>query len=126
MLGIHSWKSQGCGRSDNQPGPIEGHWPMDTPSTLSNTSAEAPIKFTEHSRHWVISTPLRKTCPKEFPMSLDWHDDEKEEEQVKGEDKDKGNDQKTPQTNPKFFAMTTLLQSHPNPLSLNVLVKYPV
>ena len=41
-------------------------------------------------------------------MSSHWDDDEAEEDQVKGEDKDEGRDQKTPQTNPRFFAAMTL------------------
>ena len=67
---------------------------MDTPSKPSPTSLKAPITFTGHSRYCAIYTPLGKFCLKEFPMSLDW-DDNKEEDQVKGGDKDKGNDQKT-------------------------------
>ena len=46
----------------------------------------------------MICTPLGKACPKEFPMSSDW-DDDKEEDQVKGENNDKDNEKKTPQTN---------------------------
>ena len=60
------------------------------PSTFSYTSLEPPMELTEHSKYCVIFTPLGKTCPKEFPISLDWHDDEEEEDQVNGEDKDKG------------------------------------
>ena len=55
-----------------------------------------------------MCTPLGNTCPKEFPMSPDWHDEEEEEDKVKGEDKDKDNEKKTPQTNPRFFAVMTL------------------
>ena len=47
-------------------------------------------------------------------MSLDWDDNDEEEEgkdQKKGEDL-KGSEKKVPQTNPRFFAATTLtLQS---------------
>ena len=65
------------------------------------------MKFTEHSRYCAIYTPLGKTCPKEFNMSSDWGDEEEEEDQVKGEDKDKNNEKKTPQTNLRFFAVMT-------------------
>ena len=58
--------------------------------------------------------PTWKTCPKEFPMSLDWDDDE-EEDQVKGEDKDKSKEQKTPQTNPSFFVAAILTLQPPKP-----------
>ena len=50
---------------------------------------------------------------KEFPMLLDWDDDEEEEDHVKGKDKD--NEQKTPQTNPRFFAAITLTLQPPKP-----------
>ena len=81
---------------------------MDTPSTLSPTSPEAPIKFTEQSRYCTICPSLGKTYPKEFTVSLDKDDDEEEEDQVKDENKDKGSEQRTSQTNPRFFAMITL------------------
>ena len=45
-------------------------------------------------------------------MSSDWDADE-EEDQIKGEDKDR--DQKTPQTNAKFFAAITLTLKPPKP-----------
>ena len=53
--------------------------------------------------------PTWKTCPKEFPTLSDWDDEEQEEyDQVKGEDKDEGSKQKTPQTNPRSSAVMTL------------------
>ena len=81
---------------------IQGSQPMD-------------IKFTEHSRYCSICIPLGKTCPKIFSMSFDWDDDEEEEDQLKGEDKDKGRDQKRPQTSPRFFAVMTLTLQPPKP-----------
>ena len=47
--------------------------------------------------------------PKRIPCVINWDDDEEEEDQVKGEDKD----QKTPQTCPRFFAVTTLALKPP-------------
>ena len=80
---------------------------MDTSSTLPPTLPKAPTKFTEHCRYCAICTQLGKTYPKEFPMPLDWDDDEEEEDQVKSENKDIDNEKKTPQTNHRFFAVTT-------------------
>ena len=94
---------------------IWGSQLMGTPSMLSPISPKAPIKFTEHSRYCAICTPLRKSCQKEFPMSLDWDDDEEEKDQVKHEDKNKGNEQKPPQTNPRFFAVMTIILKPPKP-----------
>ena len=56
-------------------------------------------------------------CPKEFPTSLDWDDDEEEEgkDQNKGEDQDKDSEKKTPQTNPRFLVPTTLTPQPPKP-----------
>ena len=49
-------------------------------------------------------------------MSSDWDDDDEEEEDhIKGENKDKHNEKKTPQTNQRFFAVTTLTPQSPNP-----------
>ena len=46
-------------------------------------------------------------------MSSDWDEDKEEEYQVKGEDKGKGSEKKTPQTNPRFFAASTLTLKPP-------------
>ena len=94
--------------------PIQTSQPMDTTSTLFPTSSQPPIKFTEHSKYCAICTPLGKTCPKDFPMSSDW-DDEEEEDQVKDQSKDKDNDQKTPQTKPRLFTAMTLTLQPPKP-----------
>ena len=53
---------------------------------------------------------------KGFSMSSDWDDDKEEEDQVKGEDKGKGNDQKTPQCNPRLFAVMTITLKPPQTL----------
>ena len=86
-------------------GPTQISQPMDTPSILSPTSAVPP----EHTKYCAICTQLGKICPKEFPMSLDWDDNDEEE----GKDQNKGEDQnnterKTSKTSPRFFAATTL------------------
>ena len=88
---------------------------MDIPSTLTPTLLEVSIKFTEHSRYCVVCTPLGNTYPKEFPMPSDWDEDEKEEDQVKGDDKDRGSEQQTPQTIPRFFAVSSLTLKPPKP-----------
>ena len=59
--------------------PIQTSQLMDTPSTLSPTSPNPPIKSSEHSNYCAICTPLGKICLKEFPMSSDWDYDEEEE-----------------------------------------------
>ena len=69
--------------------------------------------FNIHNVQVHTSTPLGKTCPKEFPMSSDWDDDKEEEDQVKGENKD--SEKKTPQTIQRFFAATTLTLQPPKP-----------
>ena len=94
---------------------IQGSQLMDMPSMPSPTSTKAPIKFTEHSRYCAICTSLGKTSPTEFVMASDWDGDKEEEDQVKGEDKDKANDQKVPQTNPRFFAVMTTTLKPPKP-----------
>ena len=56
--------------------PTQASQLVDTPSTLSPTSPVPPN--TENSKYCAICTPLGKICPSEFPMSLDWDDDEEE------------------------------------------------
>ena len=56
----------------------------------------------EHSKYYVICTPLGKICPKEFAMSSDW--DEEEEDQAKDKDKD----QEQPQTNHSLSTAMTI------------------
>ena len=88
---------------------------IDTPSTLSPTSCVPPVKVTEYAEYYAIFTPLGKICLKEFPMSLDWDDDDYEEkgkDQNKGEDK-KDSEKKTTQTSPRFFVTTTLTLQPP-------------
>ena len=53
--------------------PTQTSQPMVTPSTLSPTSHVPLVKFTEHTKDCAICTPHGKICPKEFPMSSDWH-----------------------------------------------------
>ena len=60
--------------------PIQTSQLMDTPSTLSPTSPKSPTKFTEHLRYCTICIPVGKICPKEFPLSSDWDNDEKDED----------------------------------------------
>ena len=48
-------------------------------------------------------------------MGQDWDDDEEEEDKVKGEDKHKDKQKKTPQINPRFFAAMTLTLQPPKP-----------
>ena len=49
---------------------------------LPPTSPEAPTNSnTKHSRYYAQYVPhLDKTCPKEFPMSSDWGNDDDEDE----------------------------------------------
>ena len=61
---------------------------MDTPPMLSPTSPNTPIKFTEHSRYCMICTPLGKYAQK-IPLLLDCDDKKEEDDQVKGENKEK-------------------------------------
>ena len=89
--------------------------PMNTPSMLSPTSPVPPIKFTEHTKYCAICALLGKIYLKEFPISLNWDNNDEEEG---GKDQDKGEDQsdsekKTPQTSPWSFVTTTLTPQAP-------------
>ena len=68
--------------------PIQTNQPMNTPSTLSHISPKHP---TEHSNYCAICTPLGNICLQEFPISLDWDDDEEEgkEDLNRGVEQDK-------------------------------------
>ena len=57
--------------------PRQGSQLMEFLSIPSPTSPAVPAKITDNSKYCVICTPLGKICPKEFAMSLDWDDDEK-------------------------------------------------
>ena len=53
------------------PTPIQ---PMETPAAQSPTSPIPP----EHTRYYATCTPLGKICPNNFPISLDWEEDDDE------------------------------------------------
>ena len=57
--------------------------------------------------------PTWKNMPQKLPITSDWNDDDEEEDQVKEEDKDKGSEQKTPKTSPRFFAVMILTLKSP-------------
>ena len=95
--------------------PTQTSQAMDTPPKLSPTSPVPSVKFIQHTQYCAMYTPLGKISLKEFPMSLDWDNDEVEEwkDHNKGEDQEKDSEKKTPQTNPRFFVATTLTPQIP-------------
>ena len=78
--------------------------PMDTLSTLSPTSPITPVKLTEHTKYCAIC----RYAKKEFPMSLDWENDQNKEDH-------KDSEKKTPQTRLKYFVTTSLTPQPPIP-----------
>ena len=66
-------------------------------------------------------------CPKEFPMSSAWDDDQKEEkeDQSKGECQDKDSKKKIPQTNPRFLHWAVEQEVQCNPWKRRMQMWYP-
>ena len=62
--------------------PLHPSQPADAPANQSPNSPLSP-----DTKYCAICTPLGKLCPNEFPVSLDWNEDLKEEER---KDQDKG------------------------------------
>ena len=91
--------------------PTPSH-PMEAPGIQPPISPIPP----KHTKYCAICTPLGKICPNEFPMCLDWNDNEEEDEERK--DQNKGEDQKdsegkTSQTSPRFLSDTTFTPQPP-------------
>ena len=53
------------------------------------------------------------TCPKEFPMSSDWDDDDEEEGKDQNKEDQKDSEKMIPQTSSRFFATATLTPQPP-------------
>ena len=95
---------------------------VNTPVVQCSTS---PIPL-EHTKYYVICTPLGNICPNEYPMCSDWNKDLKEEDRKNQEIENqmtvKGRHLKQA---PNSHWLLPLLLGHPNP-PLNSYARGPV